>query len=205
VAHLKQNCVLNADTTRRMIMDKLNISDADLEIETTEYKVSLQCPLMKFRLQLPGRSTECRHAQCFDLESFLMMNEKKPTWLCPVCDKYLAFDTLVIDSLMQEILQQTGGDVEEVLFNAEGEWSRVGGKEAKGGGKKATAAVTGSSSSTSLAKGQDASITENLLSDNEEDDLGGVNVSGSSSVNTGVGVKTANEDLVNICGNYTNF
>jgi hypothetical protein len=192
--HLKEKCVIGADVTRRMIMDKLTISDADLEIETTEYKISLQCPLMKFRLQLPGRSSECRHAQCFDLESFLMMNEKKPTWLCPVCDKYLAFDTLVVDSLMQEILQQTGSDVEEVIFNKEGEWTRVGGKEAA---SKSRQAVTGSSSSTSLGKAKDTSITENLLSDNEDET--GANVSGSSSANTAI--KT-NDDLVNICGKY---
>lgn len=28
------------------------------------------------------------------------MNEKKPTWACPVCDKPAAFDNLVIDGFV---------------------------------------------------------------------------------------------------------
>jgi hypothetical protein len=210
VAHLKEKCVITSDVTRRMVIEKLSISDADLEIETTEYKVSLHCPLMKFRLMLPGRSTDCRHVQCFDLECFLMMNEKKPTWLCPVCDKYILFDTLVVDGLMQEVLKATAGsDVDEVSFNAEGEWSRVGGKETSGGSKQQRPSVSNSASSTSVSKGQGSQIKQNpnlteLLSD-EDEAATGINVSGSSSVNNGGACLKTNDDLVNICGKYTEF
>lgn len=46
---------------------------------------------------LPIRSSQCNHVQCFDAATFLQMNEKKPTWLCPVCDKPAEFKTLVVD------------------------------------------------------------------------------------------------------------
>ena len=28
---------------------------------------------------------------------FIQMNEKKPTWMCPVCDKPAPYDQLIID------------------------------------------------------------------------------------------------------------
>jgi E3 SUMO-protein ligase PIAS3 len=124
IENLKKNCTKEAELTRKMVREKLQISDSDFEIETNTYKVSLHCPLMKFRLKLPGRSFKCKHVQCFDVESYLMMNEKKPTWNCPVCDQYVPYDTLIIDSLFIEILEKAKG-LEEVQFNADAEWSKV--------------------------------------------------------------------------------
>lgn len=31
------------------------------------------------------------------------MNEKKPTWICPVCDKKAAYESLIIDGLVNAI------------------------------------------------------------------------------------------------------
>jgi hypothetical protein len=124
IENLKKNCTKEAEVTRKMVREKLQISDSDFEIETNTYKVSLHCPLMKFRLRLPGRSNRCRHVQCFDIESYLMMNEKKPTWNCPVCDQYVPYDTLIIDGLFLDILAKAKG-LEEVQFNSDAEWSKT--------------------------------------------------------------------------------
>lgn len=43
------------------------------------------------------RSSTCSHLQCFDASLYLQMNERKPTWNCPVCDKPAIYDNLVID------------------------------------------------------------------------------------------------------------
>ena len=53
--------------------------------------------LGKMRMQVPCRASTCTHLQCFDAATFLMMNEKKPTWICPVCDKEAVFDKLLLD------------------------------------------------------------------------------------------------------------
>ena len=53
--------------------------------------------LGKMRMQLPSRAGTCTHLQCFDATTFLMMNEKKATWMCPVCDKPAPFHKLIID------------------------------------------------------------------------------------------------------------
>jgi len=115
---------LAAEVTRQMVREKLQITDSDFEIETNELKVSLMCPLMKFRMNLPGRATTCKHVQCFDLESYLMMNEKKPVWNCPVCDQNAPYDNLIIDTLNQEIISQCG-NCEEVIFSKDGTWTKV--------------------------------------------------------------------------------
>lgn len=52
------------------------------------------------------------------------MNEKKPGWLCPVCDGSAPYDTLIIDGLFKEILAKVK-DAEEIEFTPDGEWTRV--------------------------------------------------------------------------------
>ncbi|RNA43087.1 E3 SUMO- ligase PIAS2-like isoform X3 [Brachionus plicatilis] len=131
---LKANKTIDGELTKKMVRQKLQISDMDFEIETNYYKVSLQCPLMKFRIQIPSRAVSCKHIQCFDLESYLMMNEKKPTWLCPVCDQHTPFDSLFIDALFQDILKKCP-DIEDVQFNADAEWSVVKPSETAGADK----------------------------------------------------------------------
>ena len=54
-------------------------------VEQTSQKVSLRCPLTFKRISLPARGHECRHIQCFDLESYLKLNCEKGLWKCPVC------------------------------------------------------------------------------------------------------------------------
>lgn len=53
--------------------------------------------LVKMRLSVPCRAETCAHLQCFDAVFYLQMNEKKPTWMCPVCDKPAPYDQLIID------------------------------------------------------------------------------------------------------------
>ncbi|MGH0186772.1 UNVERIFIED_CONTAM: hypothetical protein FKN15_022447 [Acipenser sinensis] len=54
-------------------------------VEQTAIKVSLKCPITFRRIQLPARGHDCRHIQCFDLESYLQLNCERGTWRCPVC------------------------------------------------------------------------------------------------------------------------
>ena len=55
----------------------------------------------KMRMSMPCRPTTCDHLQCFDASLFLMMNEKKPTWTCPVCDSPAKYDDLMVDGYFQ--------------------------------------------------------------------------------------------------------
>lgn len=61
----------------------------------TTYVLTAQ--LGKMRLMIPCRALTCSHLQCFDATLYIQMNEKKPTWVCPVCDKKAPYEHLIID------------------------------------------------------------------------------------------------------------
>ena len=54
-------------------------------VEQTAVKMSLKCPITFRRIVLPARGHECKHIQCFDLESYLQLNCERGSWRCPVC------------------------------------------------------------------------------------------------------------------------
>lgn len=110
------------ELTVEMVKSKLQTNDDDFEYETNALVVSLKCPLMSTRISLPGRSTTCNHVQCFDLKSYLYMNENKPMWVCPVCSQKATYDTLQVDGLFQKILRENS-NVLEVSFQQDGSWT----------------------------------------------------------------------------------
>ena len=70
---------------------------------TSHPQVTVSCPLGKMRMSYPCRPSTCGHLQCFDAMLFLQMNERKPTWQCPVCDAGAMYDTLLVDGYFQEV------------------------------------------------------------------------------------------------------
>ncbi|XP_050682602.1 E3 SUMO-protein ligase PIAS3 isoform X2 [Leptidea sinapis] len=121
---LKNKGTKNPDYTRSLIKEKLS-EDYDNEIATTSLRVSLMCPLGKMRMSCPCRPANCPHLQCFDASLFLQMNERKPTWLCPVCDRPAPYDSLVVDGYFQEVLTSArlASDCNEIQLHADGSWS----------------------------------------------------------------------------------
>ncbi|XP_060611363.2 E3 SUMO-protein ligase PIAS1 [Anolis sagrei] len=118
---LRAKGIRNPDHSRALIKEKLT-ADPDSEIATTSLRVSLLCPLGKMRLAIPCRSLTCSHLQCFDATLYIQMNEKKPTWVCPVCDKKAPYEHLIIDGLFMEILKYCT-DCDEIQFKEDGSWA----------------------------------------------------------------------------------
>ncbi|XP_033633969.1 E3 SUMO-protein ligase PIAS2-like [Asterias rubens] len=124
---LKNNGVRNADHSRALIKEKL-AHDPESEIATMSLRVSLMCPLGKMRMSTPCRPISCNHLQCFDAVLYLKMNEKKPTWICPVCDRKAPFDSLIIDGLFMEILGHHTPSL-EIQFLEDGSWQPLSEKK----------------------------------------------------------------------------
>ncbi|XP_019911097.1 E3 SUMO-protein ligase PIAS1 isoform X2 [Esox lucius] len=118
---LRSKGIRNPDHSRALIKEKLT-ADPDSEIATTSLRVSLLCPLGKMRLMIPCRALTCSHLQCFDATLYIQMNEKKPTWVCPVCDKKAPYEHLIIDGLFMEILNSCM-DCDEIQFKEDGSWA----------------------------------------------------------------------------------
>ncbi|KAM6306871.1 E3 SUMO-protein ligase PIAS2-like isoform 2-T2 [Podargus strigoides] len=117
---LKTKGIRNPDHFRALIKEKLT-ADPDSEIATTSLQVSLMCPLGKMTLTVPCQAVTCTHLQCFDAALYLQMNEKKLTWICPVCDKKAPYESLILDGLFMEILNECS-DVDEIKFQEDGSW-----------------------------------------------------------------------------------
>ena len=88
--------------------------------------------------------------QCFDAATFLQMNERKPTWNCPVCDKKALYDDLLIDGYFMEVLEAKETQNEEVIMlERDGSWKLAPKEEEdKDKGKASSGASTGKSSHT---------------------------------------------------------
>jgi hypothetical protein len=110
------------DYTRALIKEKL--ADQDQEIATTSCKVTLACPLGKMRMNTPCRASTCDHLQCFDAQLYLQMNEKKPKWVCPVCNKAATMENLLVDGFFLELIRspRLPPDEHEIVLHNDGTW-----------------------------------------------------------------------------------
>ncbi|XP_015920407.1 zinc finger MIZ domain-containing protein 1 isoform X3 [Parasteatoda tepidariorum] len=101
----------------------LNMEDG---VEQTAIKVSLKCPITFKRITLPARGQECKHIQCFDLESYLQLNCERGAWRCPVCNKPALLEGLEVDQYIWGILTNlSNSDVEEVTIDSTASWKPV--------------------------------------------------------------------------------
>jgi len=122
---LKKKGTRDPAYTKELIIGKLNDNDAD--VATTSLKVTVSCPLGKMRMRVPCRPQTCSHLQCFDAATFLQMNERKPTWNCPVCDSKANYNDLLIDGYFQEVLESKDLPEEEneIILEQDGSWKPV--------------------------------------------------------------------------------
>lgn len=92
----------SSEETKNYIKTKLKNSDPDLT--TISYRFSLFCPIGKKKMKFPAKSTKCDHLQCFDAYTFILMNEKKPTWMCPTCNQPCLYEDILIESYFLEVI-----------------------------------------------------------------------------------------------------
>ncbi|XP_073684419.1 zinc finger MIZ domain-containing protein 1-like [Garra rufa] len=100
--------------------------NADDGVEQTAIRISLKCPITFRRIQLPARGHDCKHVQCFDLESYLELNCERGTWRCPVCNKAALLEGLEVDQYMWGILNAVqNSEFEEVTIDPSCSWRPV--------------------------------------------------------------------------------
>ncbi|XP_076361206.1 zinc finger MIZ domain-containing protein 1-like isoform X3 [Tachypleus tridentatus] len=101
-------------------------------VEQTAIKVSLKCPITFKKINLPARGEECKHIQCFDLQSYLQLNSERESWRCPVCSKTAVLEKLEVDQYMWAVLNNLSkSEVEEITIDALASWKPVSIKPVK--------------------------------------------------------------------------
>jgi zinc finger MIZ domain-containing protein len=88
--------------------------------------ISLRDPISLKRISIPARGIICRHVQPFDLETYLELNMRNPTWKCILCNELVPPEGIIIDSYLHSILLHTAHErSDEVSINDLGEWEIV--------------------------------------------------------------------------------
>ncbi|XP_036089990.1 E3 SUMO-protein ligase PIAS4 isoform X3 [Rousettus aegyptiacus] len=118
---LKTIGVKHPELCKALVKEKLRL-DPDSEIATTGVRVSLICP----------------------------MNEKKPTWMCPVCDKPAPYDQLIIDGLLSKILSECE-DADEIEYLVDGSWCPIGAEKERSCSPQCPILVLGTADASGLA------------------------------------------------------
>ncbi|CAF1007176.1 unnamed protein product, partial [Adineta ricciae] len=128
----RPSAIRPATETQRTITQILSVpqtpqgTDNDLEVASTSLRLPLDCPAMRIRMRMPGRALTCKHVHCFDLEGYLRMNEKKPTWLCPVCNKPALYTDLFVDQFFIDVIGKCPPDTKAIEYEPNGQWKPVG-------------------------------------------------------------------------------
>ena len=57
-----------------------------------------------------------------------MMNEKKPKWICPVCNKSALYDDLFIDGYFSDVInsKKLPRDEHEIVLHNDASWDPLG-------------------------------------------------------------------------------
>lgn len=97
----------------------------DDDIVAGPQKTSLKCPvrvpatlavaelsaldikLSYGRISTPCRSSHCVHVQCFDALSWYSVNEQTTTWSCPVCERSINHEDLIVDGYANYVCHPT--------------------------------------------------------------------------------------------------
>ncbi|XP_022799633.1 zinc finger MIZ domain-containing protein 1-like [Stylophora pistillata] len=118
-----EHCITKIKTT--FPFSSCTAGGTDESVEQTAIKVSLKCPITSRRITLPGRGHDCKHIQCFDLESYLKLNSKRESWKSPVCSKIALLEGLEVERYMWDILTVSSTDVEEVTIDRNSQWKPI--------------------------------------------------------------------------------
>ncbi|KAK9126809.1 hypothetical protein Scep_015655 [Stephania cephalantha] len=100
-------------------------SDSDLEVVADSVTISLRCPMSGSRMKVAGRFRPCAHMGCFDLGTFVELNQRSRKWQCPICLKNYSLENVIIDPYFNRIttmMLECGEDVNEIDVKPDGSW-----------------------------------------------------------------------------------
>ncbi|KAJ6767879.1 ZINC FINGER MIZ DOMAIN-CONTAINING PROTEIN [Salix koriyanagi] len=101
-------------------------SDSDLEVIAEAITVNLRCPISGSRMKIAGRFKPCVHMGCFDLETFVTVNQRSRKWQCPVCLKNYSLEDIVMDPYFNRIttmMSHCEDDITEIEVKPDGSWT----------------------------------------------------------------------------------
>lgn len=103
---------------------KKNTKDLHLEgIEIEDIILSLRDHYTYTKIEIPVKTINCDHLQCFDLRICMTQQYESPTWQCPHCRSRFEVSDLAICEYFEEILNNLKVEVDSVKIAKDGQWS----------------------------------------------------------------------------------
>jgi hypothetical protein len=106
----------------RVIDELFKDTNNNSGILETSCVLSLKCPVSRTRIKTPIRFHHCKHAQCFDANSFFQLTLSSVIKKCPICNLQANYNSLIVDGLFYEILKNTSNLDEQVVLYSNGNW-----------------------------------------------------------------------------------
>lgn len=112
--HLSHSAVRD-EIKRRLTQDDDTQNDDDIAIIEDSLTINVRDAISLYCIpEVPVRSTQCMHFECFDLDVFLTSRKKfadsgishSDTWLCPVCFADARPPLLAVDKFMESVLEE---------------------------------------------------------------------------------------------------
>jgi len=133
--HIKANIpTLDVETAKHRIKEQTENRDANIEVLNPQIAIDLTDPFTARIYSVPVRGKQCRHSQCFDLDTFLQTrfgkNTNKPcnpdSFRCPICGGDVRPPKLVKDGFLmavrQELEMKGRLDVKAIILHESGAW-----------------------------------------------------------------------------------
>ncbi|KAI9172361.1 E3 SUMO-protein ligase gei-17 [Paramyrothecium foliicola] len=142
IALVKGSQHFSADQMRSEIRKRLQTSDEDIIVEDDFLTVSLADPFRSVMFDVPVRGNDCRHLECFDLETWLQTRPTKPArqgqgqepcmvdvWKCPICGLDARPSSLRVDDYFTDVrtvlLYKGLERTKRIQIDAEGNWTPI--------------------------------------------------------------------------------
>ncbi|KAJ3315431.1 SUMO ligase siz1 [Boothiomyces sp. JEL0838] len=103
---------------RNLVNDLFNESDDDCMMVVETMPLKLTCPLTLKRMTTPVRNLNCKHLNCFDLETWINSYSAGIIFVnltCPICSKHIHLNFLCLDMAVKKILDFTDESVTTVI------------------------------------------------------------------------------------------
>ncbi|KAJ3259822.1 SUMO ligase siz1 [Boothiomyces macroporosus] len=102
-----------------LVNDLFNGSDDDCMMIVETMPLKLTCPLTLKRMTTPVRNLNCKHLNCFDLETWINSYSAGIIFVnltCPICSKHIDLSFLCLDMAVKKILEFTDESVTTVII-----------------------------------------------------------------------------------------
>lgn len=163
--------------------------DDEIAITNPSISIDLQDPFSAMIWKTPVRGKDCRHRECFDLDTFFDTRPKiqqngphsANDWKCPICQKDARPSSLIVDGFLEDVRAdlETKGKLNvarAILVKEDGEWEVKEDQTLQQQDRQSSSAtaVTGDSRENGVQRATSTPIAavDAIMLDDDDDGLG---------------------------------